>query len=61
VAASWEAYLFTAIRYQVAVDQADGTNRLMANDNTLISAINGLTLEGQGVSPVASVKLAQMC
>ena len=38
---------------QVTVDQADGTNRQEANANTSISAINGLTLEGEGVSPIA--------
>lgn len=38
---------------QVTVDQADGTNRQTANDNTSISGINGLRLEGEGVSPVA--------
>jgi hypothetical protein len=38
---------------QVTVDQADGTNAQMANANTSISGINNLTLEGEGVSPVA--------
>jgi hypothetical protein len=38
---------------QVTVDQADGTNGQTVNSNTSISAINGLTLEGEGVSPVA--------
>ena len=38
---------------QVTVDQADGTNRQQANASTSISAINGLTLEGEGVSPIA--------
>lgn len=38
---------------QVTVDQADGTNGQTANGNTSISGINGLRLEGEGVSPVA--------
>jgi len=38
---------------QVTVDQADGTTAQTANTNTSISAISGLSLEGEGVSPVA--------
>lgn len=38
---------------QVTVDQADGTTPQTANQNTSISGINGLILEGEGVSPVA--------
>lgn len=38
---------------QVTVDQADGVNAQTANGNTSISGINGLKLEGEGVSPVA--------
>lgn len=38
---------------QVTVDQADGTTAQTANDNTSISGVNGLSLEGEGVSPIA--------
>ncbi len=38
---------------QVTVDQADGTTPQTANQNTSISGVNGLILEGEGVSPVA--------
>lgn len=38
---------------QVTVDQADGTTPQTANQNTSISGINGLILEGEGGSPVA--------
>jgi len=38
---------------QVTVDQADGVTVQTANQNTSISGINGLLLEGEGVSPVA--------
>lgn len=38
---------------QVTVDQADGTTAQTANASTSIPAINGLSLEGEGVSPIA--------
>ena len=38
---------------QVTVDQANGVRAVQANSNTSIPAINNLTLEGEGVSPVA--------
>jgi len=41
---------------QVTVDQADGTTAQVVNANTSISGINGLVLEGEGVSPIASAR-----
>lgn len=38
---------------QVTVDQADGVPREVANNSASITDIRGLTLEGEGVSPVA--------
>ena len=38
---------------QVMVDQANGVRRVEANTNTSIAGIDGLVIEGEGVSPVA--------
>lgn len=38
---------------QVTVDQADGVTAQLANSGTSISSIDALTLEGEGVSPIA--------
>lgn len=38
---------------QVTVDQANGIRTVQANVNSSIAAIDGLILEGEGVSPVA--------
>lgn len=38
---------------QVTVDQADGVPRENATNSTSIASIRGLTIEGEGVSPIA--------